>query len=185
MRKSTRNVLNTKSMRTFKLFGNGQDHYLYRPLPSFPNRQAHFLLCYLLLNRQVAHSREKLATIFWHRSSIDVSRGRLRDTLWRLRHIFRDVEAPIDEYVSITGDSIAFVTSSNYWLDIERFETGCRARHNYSVTWRSAGNANCCHRGDCSCSACCRFGSCDDLVSVKEWANFFPYSGRHTHSNCY
>ena len=110
-------------MLELQLFGTGQARYCDYPLPGFPNQQSYLLLCYLLLNRHHPHHRERLAALFWSEYPTTSSRKYLRNALWRLRHALQSVGAPGDEYLLISDDSISFVSSSRYWLDVEAFET--------------------------------------------------------------
>jgi DNA-binding SARP family transcriptional activator len=110
-------------MLELQLFGPSQASYCDRSLPGFPNQQSYLLLCYLLLNRHHSHHRERLAALFWSEYPTATSRKYLRNALWRLRQALQLVGAPADEYLSISDDSVAFSTSSRYWLDIEVFET--------------------------------------------------------------
>ena len=110
-------------MLELQLFGTGQARYCDHPLPGFPNQQSYLLLCYLLLNRHHPHHRERLAALFWSEYATTISRKYLRNALWRLRHALQSVGAPVDEYLLISDDSVSFVSSSRYWLDVEVFET--------------------------------------------------------------
>lgn len=104
------------------LFGIGQASYYDRDLPGFPGQQASLLLCYLLLNRQQPHHREQLATVFWPEHASDVARKYLRNALWRLRQTLQSCGAPPDEYLFYSEESITFINTSPYWLDVEIFE---------------------------------------------------------------
>lgn len=110
-------------MLELQLFGTGQARYCNRPLPGFPNQQSYLLLCYLLLNRHHPHHRERLAALFWSEYPTTTSRKYLRNALWRLRHALQSVGAPADKYLLISDDSVSFVSSIRYWLDVEVFET--------------------------------------------------------------
>ena len=110
-------------MLELRLLGVGRARYRDQPLAGFPNRQCYLLLCYLLLNRAYPHPRERLAALFWSEYPTHTSRKYLRNALWQLRHALQSVGVPVDEYLSISDDSISFLTSSRYWLDIEAFET--------------------------------------------------------------
>jgi DNA-binding SARP family transcriptional activator len=110
-------------MLELQLFGTGQARYCDHPLPGFPNQQSYLLLCYLLLNRHHPHHRERLAALFWSEYATTISRKYLRNALWRLRHALQSVGTPVDEYLLISDDSVSFVSSSRYWLDVEVFET--------------------------------------------------------------
>ena len=71
------------------LFGPGRAQFQNRPLAGFPNQQGYHLLCYLILNRNQPHNRERLAAVFWSEHSTAISRKYLRDALWRLRQAFQ------------------------------------------------------------------------------------------------
>jgi DNA-binding SARP family transcriptional activator len=66
-------------------------------LPPFPTRKARDLFACLVIFRQQAHSRSRLAGTLW--PDLDESRAHhnLNTTLWRLRH------ALSDEYLLIVG----------------------------------------------------------------------------------
>ena len=110
-------------MLKVQMFGAGQARYADRPLPGFPSRQSCLLLCYLLLNRRRAHPRERLAAVFWSDYPTPVSLKHLRNCIWRIRNNLQSVGAPAEEYLSIGDGSISFRGSSQYWLDVEEFET--------------------------------------------------------------
>ncbi len=110
-------------MLELRLFGTAQGRYLDRSLAGFPNQQAYLLLCYLLLNRERPHHRERLANIFWSECPTRVSLKYLRNSIWRIRKNLQSVGASADEYLSVNNDNISFRRSSRYWLDVEAFET--------------------------------------------------------------
>lgn len=109
-------------MLKVQLFGKGKASYDDRPLNGFPGKQCHRLLCYLLLNRQQSHPRERLAAVFWSEYPTATSRTYLRTCLWRLRQALLDAGAPPDEYLHCVHDSLSFPNSGTYWLDVEVFE---------------------------------------------------------------
>jgi len=110
-------------MLEIKLFGIGQAHFNEQPLTDFPNQQPCLLLCYLLINNRYPHHREHLSTILGADTSTRKARKRLRNVLWRLRKTFQSVGISVDDYLLVAEDTISFVNSSDYWLDIEIFET--------------------------------------------------------------
>ncbi len=110
-------------MLRLRLFGTGYATFCDQPLMGFPYQQSYLLLCYLLLNRDRSHHRERLAEVFWSGHSSEASRRSLRNGLWRLRHAFQAAGAPADEYVLVNDDCVSFSTASRHWLDIEVFET--------------------------------------------------------------
>lgn len=119
-------------MLKLKLFGPGQAHYFDQPLMGFPAQQCCSLLCYLLLNRHYPHPREKLAAVFWGDYPTETSRKYLRNALWKLRQTLHLANAPIDEYLLVSDESVSFLTSSRYWLDVEIFEATLARYHSIS-----------------------------------------------------
>jgi DNA-binding SARP family transcriptional activator len=109
-------------MFTLKLFGSGSARYGEQLLDGFPSQQIHLLLCYILLNRHYPVNRETLASVFWGEYSTAVSKKHLSKAIWRLRRAFQNINIPVEEYLSITPDSISFLDSTQYYLDIEVFE---------------------------------------------------------------
>lgn len=109
-------------MLKLHLFGTGKARYYDKALPGFPSQLPYSLLCYLLLNRNIPHHRERLAGLFWGDHSTAASRKRLRDVLWRLRRGFQSVGASLDEYLQIDDEGISFQPKNPYWLDVEIFE---------------------------------------------------------------
>jgi DNA-binding SARP family transcriptional activator len=110
-------------MLEIRLFGTGQAKFKDQIIADFPNQQPCLLLCYLLINNQYPNHREQLSTLFGGNSSTRTARKRLRNTLWRLRKIFQSVGAPAEDYLLIAEDTISFITTSAYWLDIEIFKS--------------------------------------------------------------
>ncbi len=118
-------------MLRLKLFGTGQARYNDQYLPNFPSQQSHLLLCYLVLNSPYPQPRDQLATIFWGEYPTAISRKYLRTGLWRLHQVFEGVNAPFDEYISVSDESVSFIPSSSYWLDVKVFETAISACQDY------------------------------------------------------
>ncbi len=111
-------------MLELNLFGAPRAHYGERQLAGFPGQQAYHLLCYLLLNRQRPHPREKLAAVFWGDYTTRDSRKYLRHCLWRVRQNLQSVGAPADVYLDINNHTVAFRSLCPHRLDVEEFETG-------------------------------------------------------------
>ena len=118
-------------MLEIKLFGPGYATYNGQVLSGFPQQQASLLLCYLLLNPH-SHHRERLAAVFWGDQPVHASRKHLSQTLWRLRHTFQAANIPDAVYLRITKERINFNTDSDYWLDIEQFESIVTRYHDTS-----------------------------------------------------
>jgi DNA-binding SARP family transcriptional activator len=80
----------------------------------------------LLLNRQIPHTREQIAAVFWGDEPSAVARKNLRNTLWRLNQAFRSVGASLEELITIEEDFIAVTDANTYQLDIDEFEAASR-----------------------------------------------------------
>jgi DNA-binding SARP family transcriptional activator len=109
-------------MLKVKLFGSGQAYFFDRTLGGFPGQQGCPILCYLLLNRDYPLHRERLASVFWGDYPTQISKKNLRNNLWRLRQTLQSVGAPPDDFLLINEESVSFISTSVYWLDIEVFE---------------------------------------------------------------
>ena len=85
------------------------------------------LLGYLALFSKRIHSREVLAGIFWGDSSEDRARSCLSTTLWRLRKVLEPSPLPTGAYLVTTPTGeIGFNRESDYWIDVEDFESKVR-----------------------------------------------------------
>ncbi len=109
-------------MLKINLFGTGTATYFDKQIAGFPTHQPCLLFCHLLLNRQLPHHREHLASIFWGDLPTQQARKSLRNSIWRLRNSLESVGIVVDDYLLITEETISFINSSQYWLDIAVFE---------------------------------------------------------------
>ena len=111
-------------MLRIELLGSGRAFVDETPIPSFPRQQHFLLLCYLLLNLRRPLLRDQLAAVFWGDYPIQPARKYLRNALWKLRQALDASGAPSDQFLLISDESISFLHSGSYQLDIERFENG-------------------------------------------------------------
>jgi DNA-binding SARP family transcriptional activator len=109
-------------MLMVKLFGSGQATYFDRPVPGFPNQRASLLLCYLMLNKHAPFPRERLAAVFWEDYPSHTARKYCRNALWRLRTQLQSAGAVPDDYLLVSDESLAFISMSPHWLDVDEFE---------------------------------------------------------------
>jgi DNA-binding SARP family transcriptional activator len=126
-------------MLKLKLFGSGQASLgsmtaegsigtsEWQSFAHFPSQQAHLLLCYLLLNSKYPHLRDQLASVFWGEYTTQASRKYLRNSLWKLRQMFEEAQADLDDYLFVNDESVTFIRTSPYWLDVEVFEGAVEA----------------------------------------------------------
>lgn len=81
------------------------------------------LLAYLLVERNRAHSREVLASVFWSDNRQERAQASLNTALWRLRCAIESHSPPDCPFLLLNQQGeIAFNLNSSYWLDIEAFE---------------------------------------------------------------
>jgi DNA-binding SARP family transcriptional activator len=128
-------------MLEIKLLGTGYVRYFGRELVGFPSQLPNLLFCYLMLNRYHPQNREHLAAVFWDDCQTVIARKHLRNTLWRLRQILQSIGVVMEEYFFISEDSISFIKTSSYWLDIEPFEaavTRCQDIAGHALTEEQA-----------------------------------------------
>jgi len=129
-------------MLRIRLFGSGRADYHGAPLVGFPRQQPFMLLCYLLLNKKYPFQREPLAAVIWGDCPSESARKYLRNALWRLRGKFQGAGAQIEDFLLITGDTVSFNHSSDYWLDIEEFETHTTRFQNIPIERMSLENVS-------------------------------------------
>ncbi|MHB8644171.1 MAG: AfsR/SARP family transcriptional regulator [Thermomicrobiales bacterium] len=92
---------------------------IVRPL----NGKVRDLFSYLLVAREVVHSREQLANIFWGDRDGEKARHCLNTTLWRLNRTLASSGA--SNQLRIGAYNIGFNVSSDCWIDVVEFETRC------------------------------------------------------------
>ena len=90
------------------------------PLP-ITSQKAQALFYFLISNRQ-AHSREKLAALFWGETSERQAKGSLRNTLYELRRDLAPGNGPAARYILAESNTLCFNPEADYWLDTEEFE---------------------------------------------------------------
>jgi DNA-binding SARP family transcriptional activator len=82
-----------------------------------PSRPAQSLLAYLVLNADVTHRREKLASLLWPDSTESNARGYLRQALWRIHKSLEGGGLDWHDYLDISDISVTFDGRADYWLD--------------------------------------------------------------------
>ena len=99
-----------------------------KPLSNFRSAKVQGLLIYLALNRQQAHERDVLATLFWPDEPEIVADQNLRQSLYRLRQLMGETaqEEPLRQaqdrpYLLVTRTTVQFNAASNFTLDVAAF----------------------------------------------------------------
>ena len=108
-------------MLKVQLFGSGSAKYNDYAFIGFPRHRPFQLLCYLLLHPHLALSREYLAEILWDDGSVNDPAKCLRNVIWRLRGVFAEAGADLDDYIHSTDGNLIFAPSTDFWLDLEIF----------------------------------------------------------------
>lgn len=88
---------------------------------SITSQKAQALFYFMISNRQ-AHSREKLAALFWGETSERQAKASLRNTLYEVRRALSSSSEPAQEYILAESNTLCFNSGADYWLDIEEFE---------------------------------------------------------------
>jgi DNA-binding SARP family transcriptional activator len=109
-------------MLRVELFGPGRAFFNDQPIANFPHRHFFLLFCYLLLNLRHPLLRDQLAAVFWGDFPVQPSRKNLRNALWKLRQVLESAGATPEDYLLVNDESVSFIQSSAYDLDVERFE---------------------------------------------------------------
>lgn len=94
------------------------------PVEGLPGHKIRDLLAYLLINRQSAQSRERLAGVLWGDCTGDRARHCLNTALWRLRSALGRIAGDYP-YLRIDSQQIGVNVASDLWLDVAEFESAC------------------------------------------------------------
>jgi DNA-binding SARP family transcriptional activator len=114
-----------------RLFGSLDLERDGQTLPRFPSRKVRELFTYLTLNREVAHSREHLAGLFWGDFDDEKARHSLNTALWRLNGVLAEgIGGRGRAQLRITPQEIGFNPSADFWLDVAEFESRCTLADN-------------------------------------------------------
>jgi DNA-binding SARP family transcriptional activator len=86
-------------------------------------RRLQELLCYLLLHRRQAHSRETLAGVLWPEASTEQSRKYLRSALWQLQTALDTALDPnAGPVLLVEPDWVSVNLQASFSLDVAAFE---------------------------------------------------------------
>jgi DNA-binding SARP family transcriptional activator len=107
-----------------RLFGFVSIDQGSRPLPALPTKALE-LLCYLLIYRDRAHTRDGLAEVLWPEGDAAVSKRYLRQTLWKLNSSLRrgPVTGPDEETALVVDRDRVRVDPTSSWVDVGAFES--------------------------------------------------------------
>lgn len=125
----------------FTLFGRFTARYDENQSNELERGKGHALLCYLLLNRRQAHSREDLASLFWADFTTAQSRKYLRQTLWQVQKALDSVCPDGPKLLSIQTDWVRISDAAPLWLDVHAFESGFALLKGLSGGLQTGGEA--------------------------------------------
>jgi DNA-binding SARP family transcriptional activator/DNA-binding transcriptional ArsR family regulator len=103
-------------------------------LPPIASRVGRSLFAHLVVNRDRSLQRDLLAGTFWPDLPDGRARRRLSHTLWQIQDV---VNTPTTSHLEVSTDTLAFDTSSPYWLDVEEFDDNF-ARPDHELTEKRA-----------------------------------------------
>ncbi len=92
-----------------------------QPITHFRSANNQGLLAYLALQNESPLSRELLAANFWPEESEQNARNNLRQALYQLRKLLRDLDEPAQPYLLVTRKTVQFNPESEYKLDVQQF----------------------------------------------------------------
>ena len=98
-----------------RLLGAPEVTFRDQPLGPFPTRRCTQLLAYLVVNRQQAHERTRLAGILWPDQPEARARRSLNTALWRLRQTL----GPAAGAIVADATTVRFVPPFPCWIDAE------------------------------------------------------------------
>lgn len=91
-------------------------HTAMAPIAS---RSGRSLFAHLVMNRDRPQQRDLLSGMFWPDLPEGRARRRLSHTLWQIQDV---VNTPETSHLDVTTDTLAFATTTPYWLDVEEFD---------------------------------------------------------------
>ncbi len=106
----------------FSLFGTFSIAFEDKALDCFHVHKVQEMLCYLLLHRSHAQTRESLAELLWCGTKPELSKNYLRKTLWQLQVALKNVTGTNDWLLQSPTDHIQFNPKADCWLDTAVFE---------------------------------------------------------------
>lgn len=88
------------------------------------------LLCFLLIHRDRAHSRETLADLLWGGTTTAHSKKYLRQALWQLQGALRGLlDGDAGPLLSVDADAVRLNSTPAVWVDVAVFEQAVALAH--------------------------------------------------------
>ena len=109
-------------MLEIQLLGKFSTRLDGRLLPGLDNSKVQELLCYLLINRNQAHHREKLSTLLWAEcETVGEAKQYLRKAIWKLQRAFQGTCFNNSLLIDHEWLEIQYAPD-RYWVDIAALE---------------------------------------------------------------
>lgn len=105
---------------TIRLLGLFQVRLNGSPIKKFESNKVRALLAYLAVESDHAHSREKLADLFWPELTANRARSNLSQALYNLQVCLNNHQAQ-PPYLIRSLKTVQFNPDSDYWLDVQAF----------------------------------------------------------------
>ncbi len=112
-----------QSKLDIKLLGCFALTYGDTPIAELSSGRSQALLAYLVLHRQTAQPRQRIAFSLWPESTDEQARANLRKELSRLRHALPNP----DEFLHVDAKMLQWLPHGNFTLDVAGFEATVRA----------------------------------------------------------
>src|SRR5687768_2353263 len=109
------------STLTICLFGRLSIRSNAQSVVGLDSRKVQELLCYLLLHRDRAHSREILTGLLWSDGNPTLSKAYLRKPLWKLNSSL-NAPGPQRSILLFDEDWVQINADADLWLDVAVFE---------------------------------------------------------------
>lgn len=90
--------------------------------PRPPTQKAQSLLAYLVLHADLAHQREKLATLFWPDSDDDRAQRSLRTALWSIRRLLEGAHPLLADALVASRSDVRWAPHIPVEVDVAQFE---------------------------------------------------------------
>lgn len=90
-----------------------------------PSKKVKDFFSYLLLNRDMTHTRERLAGLFWGDMDEHKARHCLNTTLWRLNSYLTQPATRAHPWLHVDAQRLGVDVGGDVWLDVAEFEQRC------------------------------------------------------------
>jgi DNA-binding SARP family transcriptional activator len=113
----------TRAIIEIRLFGQVTIYRAGEPITGLETGKVQELLCYLLLHRDRAHSRDVLADTLWGDHPTARAKKYLRQALWQLQTVLKPLAgSTAGRLLHVAADHVAVKAGAELWVDVAAFE---------------------------------------------------------------